>query len=121
MASTLVLEAMAQTGGMLCAATSRWREKMVLAKVESASFDGAARAGDRLDLAADLLEARAGTYRLRTSASVGGAAIAEATILLRGLGLETAEGRAFDTPAYRTARAENLRALGVTDLVEGPA
>lgn len=121
MPATLVLEAMAQTAGMLCAATARWREKMVLAKVEVAAFPAAARAGDRLDLAAEMLDSREGTYRLRTTASVGDVVVAEATILLRGLGLETEEGRAFDTAAYRAARAENLRALGVADLVDVPA
>lgn len=118
---TLVLEAMAQTAGMLCAATAAWRRKMVLAKVEAADFPGTASPGARLDLEADLTEEREGTYRVRTTAAVGGAPIATAVMLMRGLEIDSEEGRAFDTPSFRTARAENLRLLGVTALVEPPA
>lgn len=117
---SLLLESMAQTAGMLCAATARWTRKMLLAKVESAAFAAAVRPGDRIDLAAEILEDREGTYRVAARAAVGGRGVGEATIFLRGLSIDSEEGRAFDTPAFRAARLENLRRLGVTDYVAPP-
>ena len=111
---------MAQTAGVLCGATAAWRRKMLLAKVESAEFLRPIRSGDRLELSADLLEERIGTYRLRTEARSEGSLAARAWLLLQGIDLDSEAGRVFDNEVFRRARAESLRALGVDEFVEIP-
>ncbi|MFK7960769.1 MAG: beta-hydroxyacyl-ACP dehydratase [Phycisphaerales bacterium] len=54
MPASLIIEGMAQTAGILVGAASRFREKVILAKIASAELDHEARPGDQLQYAADV-------------------------------------------------------------------
>lgn len=56
---TLIIEAMAQTGGLLISQLSGFTQKVVLAKVSRAEFFDIARPGDQLRLAAKILSLQA--------------------------------------------------------------
>ncbi|HVJ79579.1 MAG TPA: beta-hydroxyacyl-ACP dehydratase [Planctomycetia bacterium] len=55
---SLVMEGLAQTGGILLGEANDFKEKVVLAKIPKAVFHGHATPGDRLDYCAELLELR---------------------------------------------------------------
>lgn len=75
----LMIEGLAQTGGLLLGQMSDFKARVVLAKVGRASFERLARPGDRL------------TYHVRFLSQQADGAIAEGTILLDGEPLGTAE------------------------------
>ena len=56
MPHSLVIEGIAQTGGLLVGEWSDWRERVVLAKIAKAKFHGYARTGDTLIYEADILD-----------------------------------------------------------------
>ena len=56
MPHSLVLEGIAQTGGLLVGEWSDWKERVVLAKIAKAKFHGYARPGDTLIYKTDILE-----------------------------------------------------------------
>jgi 3-hydroxyacyl-[acyl-carrier-protein] dehydratase len=58
MPATLILEGLAQTGGILVGEANDFREKVVLAKIVSAQFHGEAMAGQQLIYAVELLHLR---------------------------------------------------------------
>jgi len=50
MPASLMIEGMAQTAGILVGEARNFEEKVILAKIRRASFDGVARPGDQLQL-----------------------------------------------------------------------
>jgi 3-hydroxyacyl-[acyl-carrier-protein] dehydratase len=58
MPATLILEGLAQTGGILVGEANNYQEKVVLAKIVSARFHGEALAGQQLIYDAELLHLR---------------------------------------------------------------
>jgi 3-hydroxyacyl-[acyl-carrier-protein] dehydratase len=56
MPHSLVIEGIAQTGGLLVGEWSDWRERVVLAKITKAIFHGYARPGDTLTYNTEILE-----------------------------------------------------------------
>src|SRR6476659_6758629 len=58
MPACLMLEGLAQTGGILVGEANQFREKVVLAKINWARFSREALAGERLEYAVELLNLR---------------------------------------------------------------
>ena len=56
---SLIIEGMAQTGGILLSQLDDFQQKIVLAKVSKASFDFVAKPGDQIRLTANLLSRQA--------------------------------------------------------------
>jgi 3-hydroxyacyl-[acyl-carrier-protein] dehydratase len=86
MPGVLVIEALAQAGGVLAWETANSEPERVeilyLAGVEKARFKRPVRPGDQLVLKADLVYRRRGLWRFESRAEVEGALVAQADILM---------------------------------------
>ena len=80
--AAMVLEAMAQAAGLLVAATTTIAVQPLLAKVQPFTAYGDARPGDRVAIRAEIADMRPEGCRTTVTASVGGRALADATIYL---------------------------------------
>jgi 3-hydroxyacyl-[acyl-carrier-protein] dehydratase len=85
MPATLILEGMAQTGGILVGEANNFQEKVVLAKVPSARFHREAHAGEQLIYDAEVLHLRPEGAAVQARASVGEETVAEAEIFFAHL------------------------------------
>jgi 3-hydroxyacyl-[acyl-carrier-protein] dehydratase len=81
----LVLEGMAQTGGMLLGELSQYRSRLVLAKVPRVKFFFSAQAGDTLRYTARIAQASTLGARLSATSHVNDNLQAEAEIFLAAL------------------------------------
>jgi len=81
MPNSLVIEAMAQTGGVLVGHALDFKYPVFLAKVESASFDGFALPGDRLEIGAVFKEMKEGVCRVEGTVTVAGRDFASARLM----------------------------------------
>jgi 3-hydroxyacyl-[acyl-carrier-protein] dehydratase len=79
---TMLLEAMAQAGGVLVASTIGFRAQPVLAKVQPFSARRLPRPGDQIVVSAELRSLRDGGCRTDAIARIGPAVVAEASIFL---------------------------------------
>lgn len=85
MPGVLVVEAMAQLGGVLAHATTPIdpeRQLLLFLGIDKARFRRPVVPGDRLDLRVDVLQRRGGVWRLRGDARVDGARATEAELLV---------------------------------------
>src|SRR5262249_31443789 len=82
---TLMLEGLAQTGGILVGEANDFREKVVLAKIPWARFHREAFAGEQLIYEVDLLHLRAEGAAVRGQVLVGGQPVVEAEIFFAHL------------------------------------
>ena len=86
MPGVLVVEAMAQAGGVLAWESSKADERSVeilyLAGLEEVRFKQPVRPGDQLILKAELEKFKRGVWRFGCAAEVGGDLVAEAKILM---------------------------------------
>src|SRR3954468_13376718 len=80
MPAALILEGLAQTGGILVGEANDYREKVVLAKVPRARFHREALAGDQLEYEAELVQLRTEGAVVEGRVRVGGELLAEAEI-----------------------------------------
>src|ERR1700733_15091343 len=80
MPGSLILEGLAQTGGILVGEANDFREKVVLAKIPSARFHRDVLAGDELIYEVDLVHLRAEGASVQGRVKVGDALVAEAEI-----------------------------------------
>ncbi|MBI4872787.1 MAG: hypothetical protein HY814_14620 [Candidatus Riflebacteria bacterium] len=117
-APSLLMESMAQTAGMLVAATFRFARKTVLAKIQEAEFPHPVRPGDHVEMLAAFLETLGGHCRMQVTASVEGHTVGRMVGLFTALELTREEGAPFDTPEFDRARASSLRCLGVKELLD---
>jgi len=85
MPGSLMLEGMAQTGGILLGQTSGFNEVVILAKVPKVTFHSWARPGDTLTYTATLLDARPEGGVVECTAHVGERLVAEAEIVFAHL------------------------------------
>jgi 3-hydroxyacyl-[acyl-carrier-protein] dehydratase len=85
MPACLILEGLAQTGGILVGEANQFREKVVLGKIPSARFLREAYAGDQLVYDVELLQLRTEGASVRGRATVDGAVIGEAEIFFAHL------------------------------------
>ncbi len=74
---SLIIEGMAQTGGLLLSQLSNFTEKIVLAKVSKANFHRIAQPGDQLRLTARLLSRQADGAIVEGNVEVNGEPMAE--------------------------------------------
>jgi 3-hydroxyacyl-[acyl-carrier-protein] dehydratase len=85
MPGSLILEGLAQTGGILVGDANDFREKVVLAKIPSARFHRDVLAGDELIYEVDLVHLRAEGASVQGRVKVGDALVAEAEIFFAHL------------------------------------
>ncbi len=85
MPACLLLEGLAQTGGILVGEANQFREKVVLAKISKAIFYGDAFPGQQLTYSAEILVLRAEGATVRGEIHNGSQAIAEAEIFFAHL------------------------------------
>src|SRR5258708_9978574 len=85
MPATLILEGLAQTGGILVGEVNDFREKVILAKIPWSRFARDARAGEQLVYDTEILHLRPEGAAVQVRASVNGALVAEAEIFFAHL------------------------------------
>ena len=81
MPNTLIIESLAQTGGILAGFSYDYKKKVILAKVEKAEFFEMALPGDTLELEAELVDIREEGCRVQAWAHVGDKKVAEANLM----------------------------------------
>ena len=87
MPGVLILEALAQAGGLLAYETASADERIAilyLVGIEESRFRQMVRPGDQLMLRAELVNHRRNLWRFASVAEVDGKAVAEAQILMAG-------------------------------------
>jgi 3-hydroxyacyl-[acyl-carrier-protein] dehydratase len=85
MPGTLILEGLAQTGGILVGEANDFREKVVLAKIPQARFHREVLAGEQLVYAAEVLNLRPEGAAVQGRVFVGEELVAEAEIFFAHL------------------------------------
>src|SRR5437588_3138294 len=80
MPAALILEGLAQTGGILVGEANDYREKVVLAKIPRARFHREALAGEQLEYAVELVQLRPEGAVIEGKVRSDGALVAEAEI-----------------------------------------
>jgi 3-hydroxyacyl-[acyl-carrier-protein] dehydratase len=85
MPGSLILEGLAQTGGILVGEANAFKEKVVLAKIGSAKFHREALAGEQLTYDVELLDLRAEGATIQGRATSAGEPVAEAEIMFAHL------------------------------------
>lgn len=85
MPATLILEGLAQTGGILVGEAHQFREKVVLAKIPMARFVREAMPGEQLTYSVDIVDLRPEGAVVRGRASSGSDLIAEVEIFFAHL------------------------------------
>jgi 3-hydroxyacyl-[acyl-carrier-protein] dehydratase len=85
MPATLILEGLAQTGGILVGEANQFREKVVLAKVPKAVFHREITAGEQLVYEAEVLHLRPEGAAVAGRVLVRGTVVAEAEIFFAHL------------------------------------
>ena len=85
MPGALILEGLAQTGGILVGEVNDFRENVVLAKIPSARFYRDALAGEQLIYEAELLHMRPEGAAVRGRATIAGELLVEAEIFFAHL------------------------------------
>ncbi len=80
--AAFVMESMAQAAGLLVALTVDCKAQPVLAKVRQMKVFERAKAGDQIEVFAELEELQVAGARLFVKSSVGGVQLAEATVFL---------------------------------------
>jgi len=81
MPAPLIIESMAQTGGILAGVTYDFQQQVVLAKVEKATFYALALPGDQLRIEANLVEIREEGCRTKGTVMVGDKKIADIRLM----------------------------------------
>ena len=85
MPAALILEGLAQTGGILVGEANQFREKVVLAKVPSAKFHREAMPGETLTYRADVVDLRPEGAVVKGKVTCGADLVAEAEIFFAHL------------------------------------
>jgi 3-hydroxyacyl-[acyl-carrier-protein] dehydratase len=85
MPAPLILEGLAQTGGILVGEANEFREKVVLAKVPTAKFHREAVPGETLTYTAEVVDLRPEGAVVRGRVTSGGELVAEAEIFFAHL------------------------------------
>src|SRR5438132_11794983 len=82
MPASLILEGLAQTGGILVGEVNDFREKVVLAKIPWARFQREALAGEQLIYDAEVLHMRPEGAAVHGRATINGELVVEAELLV---------------------------------------
>ena len=83
--NALIIESVAQTGGILVGHTNNFKYKVILAKVEKAVFSKMVRPGDQLIIEAEIVEARDEGYRVIGKVKVQDKEIASVKLMFLNL------------------------------------
>jgi len=113
MPNSLIIEALAQTGGLLAGHAFDFKEKVILAKIEKAEFFRMVTPGDQMILEATLVENREEGCKVIGEVSVNGVRVASATLMFVNLSTNQAKGL---QPENFVFTKEFLALLGVTRL-----
>lgn len=89
MPHSLIIESMAQTGGILAGYSLDFKRQIFLAKIEKATFHDIVRPGDQMILEAWIDDLRDEGCRIRATTTVNDTKTAEASIMF--VGMETPE------------------------------
>lgn len=81
MPQSLIIESMAQTGGILAGYSLEFKKQIFLAKIEQANFSEIARPGDQIILEAWIDDLRDEGCRVKAQATVSGKPVASAYIM----------------------------------------
>ncbi len=119
MPGSLILEGLAQTGGILVGEANQFREKVVLAKIPSAKFHRDARPGEQLSYTATIIDLRAEGGVVRGTVTAGVELIAEAEIFFAHLD-QNRTRQAFGDDNF-VFSGELSYLLGQAKLAAGPA
>lgn len=87
---SLIIEGLAQTGGVLVGLSTGFKEMVVLAKVERVTFYDLVLPGERMTFDVDLEEIREEGARIRGEVTVDGRKIAEGSIMFAHVARATA-------------------------------
>src|SRR5262249_43087198 len=115
---SLILEGLAQTGGILVGQANDFREKVVLAKITRARFSRDVLAGDELVYETDLLHLRPEGATIAGRALVNGELIAEAEIFFAHL--DQSRSRQIFGDHNFVFTGELKRVLGLTKTLARP-
>jgi 3-hydroxyacyl-[acyl-carrier-protein] dehydratase len=114
MPAALMLEGLAQTGGILVGEANDFREKVVLAKINQAKFHREAFAGEQLTLTAEIVFLREEGAQIAGRIQVGSELIGEAEIFFAHLD-QARSGAIFgDRNFVFTGELKNLLGLAKT-------
>jgi len=119
MPGSLILEGLAQTGGILVGEVNDFQEKVVLAKIPWARFQREALAGEQLIYDAELLHIRPESAAVHGRATSNGEMIVEAEIFFAHLDQTRAQQLFGDENFVFTG--ELKRVLGLVKLLAGQA
>ncbi|MEM7311529.1 MAG: 3-hydroxyacyl-ACP dehydratase FabZ family protein [Planctomycetota bacterium] len=115
MPNSLVVEGMAQTGGLLLGEASEYQSKLVLAKVSKVRFYFPARPGDTLTYTSRILNQSPEGALLSGTSHVGDRLQAEAEFYLAALGDRFKAQQLFSTPDFvRLLRLLRIYEVGKT-------
>ena len=112
MPSSLMVEGMAQTGGLLVGETQAWQHSVVLAKVSKASFECVARPGDVLQYTAILQDVRPDGGLVQGTVHCNGKELGVVNLVFACLTGEMADVNQF----YDADFINLLRSLGLYDV-----
>lgn len=118
MPNSLIIEALAQTGGVLAGYNHDFKNLVVLAKIEKATFHEMATPGDQLLLEAEIIEDREEGCRVAGRASVNGRKLADVSILFANLDASEIDPEAPDNFVFTK---QFLSLLGVDKVLAGAA
>ncbi|MGQ0636696.1 MAG: 3-hydroxyacyl-ACP dehydratase FabZ family protein [Planctomycetaceae bacterium] len=90
MPGTLIIEGLAQTGGILLGEARQYQNPVILAKISNATFHSWACPGDTLTYTAKLLDVRTDGGIVECEARVGSRLVAEAEIVFAHLATDSA-------------------------------
>ncbi len=113
MPCSLIIEALAQTGGLLAGHSTDFREKVILGKIERAEFYRMVTPGDQMILEARIIENREEGCKVEGEVSVNGHRVASATLMFVNLNSNQAKGWKDENFVFTK---EFLALLGVTRL-----
>ena len=81
MPGSLLIEGMAQTGGILAGSTVDFKRNIILAKVSKATFHRLVHPGDQLIFESELVESHPEGHRAQTRITVDGELVAESSMM----------------------------------------
>ncbi len=118
MPGSLVIEGMAQTGGILAGEANHFRDLVVLAKISRVTFHNCALPGDQLVYEATLVDLRPEGSVVEARATVNGRPLAEAEIVFGHV--DRTQGDA-EPSRYAAFKQEMMQMLGVPQRLPQPA
>lgn len=118
MPTTLIIEGMAQTGGILAADAIDYKMQVVLAKVSAADFAFDVLPGDTIEYRAELTQSMAGGSLVKVTTRVGGRDHGEAELFFAHLEAGKVVPRLFKTDEMHSW-LDNLRIYDVAVTPDG--